>query len=120
MNKDEKINDAMITDIINEGVEEAVKLVVTKLAMDIILEVVRDMVKSDPSMSALKDLVKHDVTDCLNTKIEVLVNERVNKTIKEAQIKAALHAELEMVNFVLPLSGLLISDLHLGQKGFCH
>jgi hypothetical protein len=83
MNKDEKINDAMITDIINEGVEEAVKLVVTKLAMDIILEVVRDMVKSDPSMSALKDLVKHDVTDCLNTKIEVLVNERVNKTIKD-------------------------------------
>jgi hypothetical protein len=120
MNNDEEIIDAVVTGIVNEGVDEAVKLVVTKSAMEIIVEVVRDMLKSDSSMSTLKELVRHDVIDCINNKIEAQVNERVHKAVEEAQLKAGLQAELELVSSVHNLSGLLISDLHLGQEGFRH
>jgi hypothetical protein len=112
---DEDMTDAMITDIVNHAVDEAVKVVITKSAMEIISEVVRDMLKTDSSVSALKDTVRNDVFDAINTKIEALVDKRINKTVEQALIKVGLQAELEMVSFVLHLYELLTTDLHPGQ-----
>jgi hypothetical protein len=112
---DEDKTDAMITDIVNHAVDEAVKVVITKSAMEIISEVVRDMLKTDSSVSALKDTVRNDVFDAINTKIEALVDKRINKTVEQALIKVGLQAELEMVSFVLHLYELLTTDLHPGQ-----
>jgi hypothetical protein len=117
MNYEEEWTDAMIDKIINHTVDEAVKVAVTRSAMEIISEVVYDMLKTDPSVSAFKETVRRDVFDAINTKIEAHVNERINKTVEQALVQAGLQAELEMVSFVLHLYEFLTTDLHLGQEG---
>lgn len=101
MDKGEKMNDAMNTDKANDVINEAVKHAITQSAMTIVYDVVQGMIKTDPNVSALKEAIKHDLLKVINTRVEVLINERVNKPDEGTITKAALQAKLEMVSFVL-------------------
>lgn len=106
--------DAMVTDTVNDCVNKAVKHAVTKRTIEIIVEAVNDMLKNDSAVSALKETAKVAVVNSLNPKIEVVVNERIEKAVGEALTKAALQAELEMVSSVINLSDPLTINQHLG------
>jgi hypothetical protein len=101
MDKGEKMTDAMISDEANNVIDEAVKHAITQSSMTIVYEVVQGMLKTDPTVSALKEVIKHDLIKVINTRVQVLINERVNKSDEGTITKAALQAKLEMVSFVL-------------------
>lgn len=101
MDKGEKMTNAMISDEANDVIDEAVKHAITQSAMTIVYEVVQGMLKTDPNVSALKEKIKHDLIKVINTRVEVLINESVNKSDERSITKAALQAKLEMVSFVL-------------------
>jgi hypothetical protein len=120
MDKGQKMTDAMISDEANDVIDEAVKHAVTQSAMTIVYEVVQGMLKTDPTVSALKEVIKHDLDKVINTRVEALIKERANKSNEDTLSKTALQTELEMVSFVLPLCDCFTADLRLGEETLRH
>ena len=120
MDKEEEFTDAMRDDMITGMVDKAVKHAVTTAAVTIIYKVVHNMLKTDPTVSGLKETIKRDLMKSVNTKIEMLVNERTRKSNEDALTKASLQTELEMVGFVFRLCDRSTTDFRPGQEALCH
>lgn len=83
---------------ITDSVDEVVKHAITSVALDIIWNVVDLMLESDSTISELRSTITNNLITSINSRVEALVDENVDQSLKVARAKAVLQAKLEMVS----------------------